>query len=89
MPTTRTAKKRLRQNEKRRTLNRADLARMRTELKKAEGQIDGGKIEEAAKQVGVATKHIDKAAKKNLIHRNQASRMKSKLAKKLGQAEKK
>lgn len=88
MPHTRTAKKRHRQNEKRKTSNRADMARMRTELKKANSLLEAGKVDEAGKQVSLAVKNIDKTAKKNLIHRNKASRMKSKLTKRLSDAAK-
>ncbi|MHC4598989.1 MAG: 30S ribosomal protein S20 [Planctomycetota bacterium] len=88
MPTTRTAKKRLRQNSKRRVANRAALGRMRTEVKKAEERILAGPVDKAGEQLRIATRYIDKAAKMNLIHPNKAARMKSSLAKKLTSAAK-
>ena len=86
MPKTRTAKKRLRQNDKRRLTNRAKIVRMRTELKKARDSIRSGPVEKAGEQLRIATKYIDKAARMHLIHANKASRMKSSLAKQLTSA---
>ncbi|MHC5035920.1 MAG: 30S ribosomal protein S20 [Planctomycetota bacterium] len=88
MPRTRTAKKRLRQNVKKRAANREQTARMRTEVKKTTRQIEEGQLDQAKDQLKTAMQNIDKAAKKNLIHPNKAARMKSKLAKKLGEASK-
>jgi len=89
MPNTRTAKKRLRQSKKRNIANSATLSRMRTEMKKARIRIEEGKITDARDQFKTAQKFIDKAAKRNLIHANKASRLKSKLARYLASAEKK
>jgi small subunit ribosomal protein S20 len=88
MPSTRTAKKRLRQNDKRRVLNRAKMVRMRTEVKKARDSIRSGPVEKAGEQLRLATKYIDKAARMNLIHHKKAARMKSNLAKQLMSAAK-
>ena len=88
MPYTRTAKKRLRQNDKRRVTNRAKMVRMRSEVKKARESIRSGPMDKAGEQLRLATKYIDKAAKMNLIHPNKAARMKSGLAIKLTSAAK-
>jgi small subunit ribosomal protein S20 len=89
MPHTRTAKKRLRQNLRRREENRARRGRMRTEVRRVLSLVDAGKAEEAAEKLGPTTGLVDKAAKRNLIHPNKASRIKSKLAKKTDAASKK
>lgn len=89
MPHTRTAKKRLRQNLRRREENRARHGRMRTEVRRVLSLVDAGKAEEAAEKLGPTTRLVDKAAKRNLIHPNKASRIKSKLAKKADAASKK
>lgn len=89
MAHTRTAKKRLRQNVKKRTANRAQVSRLKTELKKTKARIQEGKPEEAKAQLSIASQALDKAAKKNLIHPNKASRVKSRLAKKIAAASKK
>ena len=73
--------KRMRQNEKRRLQNRMVRSRMRTFVKKADALIASGSKEEAADAVRVALSEIDKAAQKGIIHRNNAARRKSRLAK--------
>ena len=71
----------MRQNEKRRLQNRMVRSRMRTFVKKADALIASGSKEEAADAVRVALSEIDKAAQKGIIHRNNAARRKSRLAK--------
>lgn len=75
MPNIKSAKKRLRQNEKRRVRNQAAKTRIKTETKKA---LAGG---EATSAFSV----IDRAAAKGIIHPNAAARRKSRLAKHLAQ----
>jgi small subunit ribosomal protein S20 len=71
--------KRNRQNKKRRELNRVFRGRARTALKKARIAISSGNIEEARAATQVATKALDKAAAKGVIHKNKAARQKSRL----------
>ena len=75
--------KRNRQNIKRRARNRMVRSRMRTFAKKADVVLTTGNQEEAAEAVRVALQEIDKAAQKGIIHRNNAARRKSRLAKRL------
>lgn len=83
MPQIQSAKKRMRQNEKRRLANRQVKSRMRTAVKSAlQGLESGVSAEEQRKLLSLAFKRIDKAAKKNIIHANNAARKKSKLARK-------
>jgi small subunit ribosomal protein S20 len=49
--------------------------------------IEAGKFDEAREAVRVATSALDKAAEKGIIHKNNASRRKSRLAQALNQAE--
>ena len=70
----------MRQNEKRRLQNRMVRSRMRTFVRKADALIASGTKEEAAVAVRVALSEIDKAAQKGIIHRNNAARRKSRLA---------
>ena len=74
------AKKRVRQNEKRREHNRVAASRMRTELRKVLRAAEHGDRETVDKHVNLAIKHLDKAAKNHLIHKNAAARQKSRLA---------
>ena len=71
--------KRNRQNLKRRELNRVFRGRARTALRKAQAAIESGKVEEAKAATLVATKALDKAAAKGIIHKNKAARQKSRL----------
>ena len=71
--------KRNRQNLKRRELNRVFRGRARTALRKARMAIETGNVEEARAATMVATKALDKAAAKGVIHKNKAARQKSRL----------
>ena len=69
--------KRIRQEEKRRLHNRYYAKTMRNAVKKLRGTY--AKAEAAAMIPGVQ-KMLDQLAKRNLIHKNKASNLKSKLA---------
>ena len=83
MANTASAKKRIRQNEKRRMRNRVWLTRARTSVKKARLAIDAGDREAAEVATLTAIKQLDKAASKGVIHNNNAARRKSRLMKRL------
>ena len=82
MPNIISAKKRLRQNTKRRERNRVAKASLRTVLKKADQAIETAEKEEAYKVVLEASRKLDKVAQKRIVHPNMASRKKSRLMKK-------
>jgi small subunit ribosomal protein S20 len=71
--------KRNRQNEKRRERNKTVRSELRTRAKMAVEAVEQG-ADDAAEQVRVAMSSIDKAASKGIIHKNEASRRKSRLA---------
>ncbi|MCA9138507.1 MAG: 30S ribosomal protein S20 [Planctomycetales bacterium] len=81
MPNTPSAKKRLRQNDKRRLQNRTLRSRMRTQLRRVREAVAAGDGEKAQAELRVASKRLDQAASKNLIHKNAAARSKSRLNK--------
>lgn len=83
MPNTKSALKRMRQNEKRRIRNRIIRSRMRTFVKKAREAIAAGDHALAAEAVREAVSQLDRAAQKGVIHRNAAARRKSRLMKRL------
>ena len=83
MPITKSAKKALRQNIKRRTLNRGKKRRIKELYKKMELLLSQGKKQEAKNLLPQYQKMLDKAAKRNTIHANKAARNKSKMAKKV------
>ena len=80
MPHTRSAKKSLRQDEKRRLHNRAVKSDIRTQLKKVAATAKGGTAEELQAQYNAAAKKLDKAAARRIIHPNLAARKKAQLA---------
>ena len=73
--------KRIRQEEKRRLHNRYYAKTMRNAVKKLRATTD--KAEAIALYPSVQ-KMLDKLAKNNIIHKNKASNLKSKLAAKIG-----
>ena len=81
MANKKSALKRMRQNEKKRLHNRLFRGRARTEVKKARLAIDSGDVELARAVT------LDKAASKGKIHKNNASRRKSRLMKHLAALE--
>ncbi|AMO86118.1 small subunit ribosomal protein S20 [Solibacillus kalamii] len=81
MPNIKSAIKRVKVNEKANAANAQAKSAMRTTVKKAEQAIATG-AENTQELVVAASKALDKAASKGLIHKNAASRKKSRLAKK-------
>ena len=86
MANSKSAIKRLRSSERRRLRNRVYRGRARTAVKKARALIDGGNPEEALQAVRAAASALDTAAAKGIIHKNNAARRKSRIAKRLAQA---
>ena len=81
MPNKDSAKKRVRQNEKRRTHNRAKRSDMRTNIKKVYQAIDEQQTDSIDSLVVVAQSKLAKAAKTNLIKKKNASRKISRIMK--------
>ncbi len=71
------ALKRIRQNEKKRVLNRYYAKTTRNAIRDLRNESNK---EEAAKLYPSVASMIDKLAKKNIIHKNKAANLKSKLA---------
>jgi len=78
---TRSAKKRIRQNEKQREINKVYRTRARSQVKQARTAIQGDDSAVAQEAVLAAISELDKAASQGVIHRNNASRRKSRLMK--------
>jgi small subunit ribosomal protein S20 len=85
MPHSRSAKKRVSQNERQRMRSKAVKSEMRTQVKKVTKAIEDGDADRAKAEMKLASKHLDKAAKTNVIHKNQAARRKSRLQKKINE----
>ena len=73
------AQKRHRQSVKRHTRNQAIRSRVRTSVKRVRESIEAKNLEEANSRLRSATRAIDKAVTKGVLHRNTASRKISRL----------
>jgi len=81
MPNNAAAEKRMRQEKRRRLRNRMVKSTVRTQVTKARLAIDNEA--DAQEAVRAAVSELDRAAKKGVIHRNNAARRKSRLMKQL------
>lgn len=81
MPITKSAKKALRQNIKRRAHNRKIKENLKSLIKKTRSLVAEKKNEEAKKLLPNLYKALDKAAKIGVVKKNTASRKKSRIAK--------
>ena len=74
--------KRIKQNEKAHQRNKAVKSELRTHVRKFREAVEGGNLEEATVALQVASRKLDKAVAKGVIHKNQAANRKSAIAKK-------
>jgi small subunit ribosomal protein S20 len=74
------AKKRIRQTERRTEVNRSRTSRIRTFIKKVEQLIAGGDKPAAAEALRVAEPEMMKGVQAGVLHKNTASRKVSRLA---------
>ncbi len=81
MANTKSAQKRVRANARRQSRNKMYRSRVKTLVKKAEQTIFAGKPDAEAVRLAMST--LDKAAVKGILHKNNAARRKSRLARKL------
>ena len=87
MPVTKSAQKQERVIKRRRLRNKPVLSLCKTNITNAERLIFSGELELARDAVVAAIKSLDKAAEKGIIHPNNAARRKSRLMKKLNEAQ--
>ena len=83
MPNTKSAKKRLRQNVVQNQRNLATKRDMRTQLRKVREAVAEGNVDLAETEFKLAAQKLDRADSKNIIHRNAAARLKSRLSAKI------
>lgn len=86
MPNTKSALKRLGQNERRRLRNRYYTSRARNFVKKVRRALKDGELEAAQEAFVQASGALDRAAEKGILPRNNAARRKSRLARQLHEA---
>jgi len=85
MPNHKSAEKRVRQNERRRVVNRSNRSRLRTAVKELRSALEkGGK--NATELLPTTVSEIDKAVQKGVLHRNAAARHKSRLTARVNHA---
>ena len=83
MANSRSAKKRIRQNETRRLQNKAYRSMVRSAVKNLEAALKKGSTEAPSEKFVHMQKLMDTAARKGLVSRNAASRKVSRMAKRL------
>lgn len=80
------ARKRIRQNEKRRMRNRAGRSALKSKVRGVLDALPGGPDASADGKLRDAVRALDRQANKGLIHRNTAARRKSRLMKRMNAA---
>lgn len=74
-------KKRILTNEKARQRNKAVKSSLKTAVRRFNAAVEAGDGEQAATLAREASRKLDKAASKGVIHKNQAANRKSAIAK--------
>jgi len=72
--------KRIKQNEKRRLRNKSVKSSVKTAIRKFREAAEAGDKETAVAAMHAASRQLDKAASKGVIHKNQAANKKSAMA---------
>ena len=83
LPNIKSAKKRVLVNQTKAARNKAAKSALKTQLKYFDAAINEGNRSEADVAYKVAVKAVDKAAAKNLLHKNNAAHKKSAMTIKL------
>jgi small subunit ribosomal protein S20 len=80
MPSSSSAKKRMRQSAKRRLRNRVTKKVIKTLTKRSMASLAAKELDKAVADIRAAASKIDKAGARRVLHPNTAARRKSKLA---------
>ena len=83
MANIKSAEKRIRTTAKKTAINRSRKTEVKTYIKKFNIAIENGNVDEARELLKVIDKKLKRAAYKNVIHKNAASRKVSRLTKEL------
>jgi small subunit ribosomal protein S20 len=78
--------KRIRTNERARLRNKAVKSSLKTSVRRFREAADAGNTDEAGSLLRSASRALDKAASKGVIHPNQAANKKSAMAKRLAKS---
>ena len=79
MPNHKSSEKRVRQNEKRRAVNRSNRSNLRTQIKKLRATVAASDKNQSVELLMPTVSAIDKAVNKGILHKNTAARYKSRL----------
>ena len=83
MANTPQAKKRIRRNANRATINHSRISRIRTFIKQVESAIAAGKKDDAAEALKKVQPEMSRGVARGVIHKNTASRKFSRLTKRV------
>ena len=83
MANTPQAKKRIRRNATRATINQSRVSRIRTFIKAVESAIESGKKADAAEALKAVQPEIARGVARGVIHKNTAARKFSRLSKRV------
>ena len=83
MPQHQSAKKRVRRNERRRRINHARIARIRTFVKRVETAISSGDNEAAMVAFRRAQPEMHRGVNRGVLHRNTVARKLSRLSRRI------
>jgi small subunit ribosomal protein S20 len=75
--------KRNKTNEKARQRNKAVKSELKTAIRRTREAVEAGDVEKATEAARAASRKLDKAVSKGVIHKNQAANKKSSLAAKI------
>jgi small subunit ribosomal protein S20 len=75
--------KRVKTNEKRRQRNKSVKSAVRTAIRRFREAVEAGDTEQIAERQRYASRALDKAASKGVIHANQAANKKSAMARRV------
>lgn len=81
MPNIKSSIRSVKTDAKRRLKNAAEKSRVKSAMRKTVDAVKAGNADEAKEALRLAVKTIDKAASNHVLHKNAASRKKSRLAK--------
>ncbi len=84
MPNHKSSEKRVRQNERRRAVNRSNRSNLRTQIKKLRSAVTASDKNQSLELLTPTISAIDKAVNKGILHRNTAARYKSRLTMHVG-----
>jgi small subunit ribosomal protein S20 len=87
MPNIKSQIKRMHKSEEQRIRNKSVKSSLKTDIKKFEAAQSAGDSETASEQFKIASRSLDKAASKGVIHKNKAANKKSRMARSLAAME--